>query len=209
MKGSIKIARWVKRRAIQWLCAELAQVEHQRENNYKEYLKTQLKHCGEGVCFNGQVFITGASAIVIGNNVHLGNNAFIRGEGGLEIGDNTHISRSFVLYTINHDYVGKCLPYDENITKKPVHIGKNVWIGMNVCIAPGTTIGNGAIIGMGTVVFGNVPPFAIIGSRPWRQIGERDTIHYARLEQARAYGGVNGAPVELSSQTEVQLPGGI
>ena len=84
--------------------------------------------------------------------------------------------------------------------KKPVYIGRNVWIGMNVCIAPGTSIGDGAIIGMGTVLFGSVPPYAIVGSAPWRQIGTRDISHYDELEQSKAYGGVNGRPLEASKQ---------
>ena len=148
--------------------------------------------CGWGLHINGIVTITGTKQIVIGNNVHIGHGAYICGDGGLEIGDNTHISRNLVLYTMNHDYEGRRLPYDEDMVHKPVKIGRNVWIGMNVCIAPGTTIGDGAIVGMGTVVFGEVPALAIIGSAPWQQVGTRDTGHYARRDGDRAFGGVNG-----------------
>ena len=73
---------------------------------------------------------------VIENNVHIGENAFIRAEGGLFIGENTHVSRNLMLYTVNHNYKGKNVPYDETVIKKPVHIEKNVWIGMNVNILP-------------------------------------------------------------------------
>jgi acetyltransferase-like isoleucine patch superfamily enzyme/2-polyprenyl-3-methyl-5-hydroxy-6-metoxy-1,4-benzoquinol methylase/predicted Ser/Thr protein kinase len=128
----------------------------------------------------------------IGENVHIGNNSYIRAEGGVIIGDNTHISKNFVLYTINHNYEGKNLPYDETFIYKPVWIGKNVWIGMNVCVLPGTIIGDGVIVGMGTVVSGNVPPNIIIASQKWRKIGERNKEHYEYIEQKGCFGGIDG-----------------
>lgn len=158
-------------------------------------LKKKFRHCGVGVHLNGKSRIRGCRFVWIGNNVHIGENAFIRAEGGLEIGDNTHISRNVVIYTINHRFRDSCcLPYDDEVMKKPVRIGRNVWIGMNVCIAPGTRIGDGAIVGMGTVVAGEVPPLAIIGSERWRVLGMRDPAHYRRLDDACAFGGVAGAP---------------
>ena len=155
-----------------------------------------LKSVGHGVRINGRITASGLRNIEVHDNVHIGNNAFIRGEGGLVIGANTHISRNLVLYTINHDFHGRCLPYDDNQIEKPVVIGKNVWIGMNVCIAPGTQIGDGAIIGMGCTVFGDVPAKAIIGNQKWRVLGNRDDEHYERLESQQLYGGANGIPVQ-------------
>ena len=202
MKTLCAVVRRLRFRAIQWLYNQLTQTEQQLREEEKERLKTQFSHCGWGVKLNGRITVTGASSIAIGNNVHIGDNAFIRGDGGLEIGDNTHISRNLVLYTINHDYLGSRLPYDEKQIKKPVRIGQNVWIGMNVCIAPGTTIGDGAIVGMGTVVFGEVPALAIVGCSMWRQIGERERGHYLRLVQAEEYGGVSGWPLDWPSPAE-------
>ena len=152
----------------------------------------KMKRCGQGVGFWGKIRITGADQMVLGDNVHIGENAFIRAEGGLEIGDNTHISRNVVLYTINHRTDGTRIPYDEEYAKKPVSIGRNVWIGMNVCIVPGTTIGHGAIIGMGTVVSGTVPALSIVVGSKSRIVGRRDEEHYRCCEQAMAFGGANG-----------------
>ena len=144
--------------------------------------------------------ITSCENILIGNNVHIGNNAWIRAEGGLTIGDNTHISRNLVLYTINHCYDGCRLPYDEQLAKKPVVIGRNVWIGMNVCIVPGTKIGDGAVIGMGVVVSGEVPPLSIIGNQKWRILGFRNKDDYVRLDKSGKYGGPNGVPFLIETQ---------
>ena len=152
----------------------------------------KLKSCGKNVRINGSLRISGHKNIVLGKNVHIGEGAFIKGEGGLVIGDNTHISRNLLLYTTNHQYEGKRLPYDEKLVVKPVVIGQNVWVGMNVSIAPGTTIGEGAIIGMGTVVSGEVPPLSIIGSEKWRVLGRRDEVRYRTLETQKSYGGPSG-----------------
>ena len=135
--------------------------------------------------------------MVVGHNVHFGDNAFIRAEGGLVIGDNTHISRNLVLYTINHDYDGTRIPYDDRMVEKPVTIGRNVWIGMNVCIAPGTVIGDGAIVALGTAVSGTVPPLAIVGGRKWKVLGMRDESTYKSMDKQKAYGGPDGIPFEL------------
>jgi maltose O-acetyltransferase len=158
-------------------------------------LRQRFGACGDGVRLNGPTFVSNPEQMRVGANVHIGANAFIRAGGGLTIGDNTHISRNLVLYTVNHDYTGNVLPYDELLVPKPVTIGRNVWIGMNVCIAPGTVIGDGAIVGMGTTVSGDVPELAIVGSGAWRQLGHRDVRHYRELDAARAYGGADGRPL--------------
>ena len=155
------------------------------------YLRS-LGAVGPGSHIYGRAVISAPGNVRLGANVHINTGAYIRAEGGLEIGDNTHISRNLLLYTMNHDYMGTALPYDEQMILKPVSIGRNVWIGMNVCIAPGTVIGDGVIVGMGTVVSGEIPPLSIIGSQPCRIIGQRDAEHYRTLDEQGRYGGANG-----------------
>lgn len=172
-------------------------VRHAQKIQGRSVLR-HLKSCGQGVGVWGRLHVTGAENMVVGHNVHFGDNAFIRAEGGLVIGDNTHISRNLVLYTINHDYGGTRIPYDDRMVEKAVTIGRNVWIGMNVCIAPGTVIGDGAIIALGTAVSGTVPPLAIVGGEKWKILGMRDEATYKSLDERRAYGGPDGVPFELS-----------
>jgi maltose O-acetyltransferase len=157
-----------------------------------EYSKRTFGSCGVGVRIHGRLWVTAPERLYVGDNVHINANAFFRAEGGLYIGDNTHISRNLVVYTMNHNYEGECLPYDASRVLKPVRIGRNVWIGMNVVIAPGVTIGDGAIIGMGAVVAQDVPALAIVGSSPQRTLKTRDATHYESLEKARRYGGMSG-----------------
>ena len=165
-----RIIRWFQQRA---------------ESESNRRLMSRLASCGKGVGFSGRIVIRSPKNVVIGNNVHIGDNAWIKGQGGLTIGDNCHISRNFTLYTVNHRYEGNRLPYDEQLVKKPVVIGRNVWIGMNVCVVPGTTIGDGAIIGMGTVVSGDVPSRSIIGSEKWRSWGIGTKMNMINLIKTR------------------------
>lgn len=181
---SARIGRWLRRMIRQ------AELEATRAHN--DSLLHQMRECGHGVGIWGRIHVTGAEHIVVGNNVHIGDNAFIRAEGGLTIGDNTHISRNLVLYTINHRIDGARLPYDDEYVMKPVRIGRNVWIGMNVCIVPGTTIGDGVVVGMGTVVSGEVPALSIVVGSKCRVVGYRDAQHYSAIDLSEAYGGPSG-----------------
>lgn len=157
-----------------------------------EYSKRNFGSCGKGVRIYGRFRVTAPQNLYLGDNVHINDNAFIRAEGGLRIGDHTHVSRNVVIYTMNHEYEGNRLPYDERRVLKPVEIGRNVWIGMNVSIVPGITIGDGAIVGMGSVVNQDVPPLTVIGNQPVRLLKERDSAHYEKLDQDGAYSGVSG-----------------
>lgn len=157
--------------------------------------QTYVKHfaaCGPGLRIYGPCNITSLGSVRAGENVHINRGAFIRANGGLNIGNNVHIARNLTIYTINHNYAGKVLPYDETMIKKPVNIGDNVWIGINVTIVPGVTIGEGAIIGAGSVVTREIPPLAIVGGAPAKVLRYRDAEHYEQLNRENRFGGVDG-----------------
>ena len=158
-------------------------------------LASQLQCCGEGVEFKGRIVVTNPESLLIGDNVHIGENAYFCTRGGLSIGDNTHISRNVTIYTANHDIEGKRLPYDSNYIERPVHIGRNVWIGMNAMICPGAKIEDGAVIGMGTVVSGIVHAGEKFVGAAGRVIGCRDAVHYETHERMECYGGSDGRPI--------------
>lgn len=158
----------------------------------QDKFSTRARAIGKCVRFNGISHIGNIENIEIGDNVHIGDNAYISANGGLYIGDNTHISRNLILYTDNHNYKGKLLPYDNTFIEKKVTIEKNVWIGMNVTILPGTHIKEGSIIGAGSVVSGCIEKFSIYGASLGKVIKKRDKDHYMRLEENKQYGGKNG-----------------
>lgn len=63
--------------------------------------------------------------------------------------------------------------YVDDITKKRVIIGNDVWIGADVRILDGVKIGDGAIVAAGAVVTKDVSPFSIVGGIPAKIIRYR------------------------------------
>lgn len=189
-----KIIRKIIRKIVrdEYFLRELSTVKRQQETLHNNSLLDALQSVGDNVKLNGKTIITDPQSVSIGHNVHIGDDAHFSTQGGLTIGDNTHISRNVTIYTLNHNYLGKALPYDHTGIPKPVAIGKNVWIGMNVSIIPGVRIGDGAVIGMGTVVTHDVPTLGIVGNQSHRILKHRNSDHYDDLEQRGCYGGVNG-----------------
>lgn len=172
--------------------------------------KADFASCGRGVRIYGRFKVTAPRNLHVGDNVHINANALLRAEGGLFIGDNVHISRNLVVYTLNHNYAGACLPYDCDTVEKPVRIERNVWIGINVVVVPGVTIGEGAIVGMGTVVSRDVAPLEVVGSPPPRVLKCRDAEHYRAVDTAGHYGGMSGyrwreAPLQVASASSPDL----
>ncbi|SFB59643.1 hypothetical protein SAMN03159496_05570 [Rhizobium sp. NFR07] len=53
---------------------------------------------------------------------------------------------------------------------RPIEIGSDVWIGDGVFIARGVTIGDGAAVAARSVVVKDVPPYAVVGGAPAREI---------------------------------------
>ncbi len=165
-------------------------------------LLSRAKAKGQHVYLNGRFHCSGVEHLELGENVHINDNAYFRAEGGLYIGDNAHLSRNLVIYTVNHEYTGEALPYDNQMIKRSVRIDKNVWIGMNVCILPGVHIHEGAIIGMGAVVTKDVPKCAIVGGNPARVLKYRDIEHYNYLEGSGRYAGINGVPISKAQAAQ-------
>jgi len=128
-----------------------------------------------GLHLEGKIMLIYGENLTLGRNVHIGADAFINCKGGVTIGDHSILSRGITIYSYDHNFKNpSCLPYDDEVIFKPVHIGRYVWIGMNATIAPGTEIGDGAVIGMGSVVSGNIPENAIVVSPKTRIIGYRE-----------------------------------
>lgn len=110
-----------------------------------------------------------------GKNIKIGKNVFINAccrfqdQGGIEIGDGSLIGHNTTIATLNHDFNPA---KRQNLTPRPVKIGKNVWIGSDCTILPGVEIGDGAIIGAGSVVTKSIPAYTIAVGNPARVMKE-------------------------------------
>ena len=161
-----------------------------------------IKSIGEGcnIPLGSEFFFL--ENLVLGNNVHIMPGCFINARGGITIGDNAHLARRVTIYSYSHNYEGVALPYDDTAIEKPVTIGRNCWLGMNVNVIPGVTIGEGAIIQLGATVVEDVPALAIYGVSRGNVIKYRNEKDYRRLDEAGAFGGVNGVPIFATGESE-------
>lgn len=117
----------------------------------------------------------------IGDDCHF-NGFKIYGRGKVVMGNRVHVAKGLQIFTTNHNYEGKKLPYDETTIDKDVTIADNVWIGADVTILGGISIGEGAIIQAGSVVVNDIPALGIAGGHPAHVFKYRNDEHYYKLK---------------------------
>lgn len=120
--------------------------------------------------------------IQIGQDTLVGEKATLDGRkqlpnsnGGLIIGDHVDIASDVMIWTSQHDLESETWAAIE----EKVVVEDYVFIGPRSIILPGVTIGKGAIVAAGAVVTKDVPPFAIVGGTPAKEIGKRKTKQLA------------------------------
>src|SRR6056297_3407220 len=92
---------------------------------------------------NGLTLLTKTTRV--GQNVNF-NGMIVRGTGRCSFGDNFHSAQKCYILTVNHNFQGRAIPYDDTYIIKDVIIEDNVWLGFNVIVLGGVRIGEGAII---------------------------------------------------------------
>lgn len=152
-----------------------------RQKFYTARVRRQCASAGVDLRVNGRS--------TVGKNTYLGDHVNFNGmlilNGECRIGNYFHSGRGCQILNQNHDYEGKCIPYDDQTVYKKVTIEDCVWLGNNVIIVGNAHIGEGAIIQAGSVVTGDIPKCAIAGGNPAKVFKYRDIEHY---EQCKADG---------------------
>lgn len=90
---------------------------------------------------------------------------------GAIIGPNEHPTNAPLTHPLAYN------PHAFNAGLSPARLGHDVWVGANVVILCGVDVGPGAIVAAGAVVTRDVPPFAVVGGVPAKQIGSRPPNH--------------------------------
>jgi acetyltransferase-like isoleucine patch superfamily enzyme len=107
---------------------------------------------GRRAHFEGYCSVSAARSVTIGANVLFGANVAVR--------DHDHGSSRQAIH-----------PLELPLTVAPVSIGDYAWLGQNVVILKGVDVGAHAVVGANSVVTHSVPPGAVMGGVPARQIG--------------------------------------
>lgn len=158
------------------------QKEYNLKMAYHAFKGANLDHVKLGSELDKRFEIRHPNNLSIGYKSVVSGDLFINALGGVKIGKYCHIAKGLTIYSHNHNWKSEeFIPYDDKNILKSVRIGDCVWIGCNVTISPGVQIGNGAIISSGAVVFGEIPPCAIVRGNPANVIGFRNKEVFEKL----------------------------
>ena len=102
----------------------------------------------------------------IGRNVYIGGFSEVNAtKSEISIGDNCDIA-SFVSINVADSHL-KTIGLSEEIVRKPIYIGENVFIGSHTVIKGGASIGSNSVIAAGTIVDSNpIPPYSLVSGNP-------------------------------------------
>jgi maltose O-acetyltransferase len=103
--------------------------------------------------------------VQLGRGVIIGPRCTIGAASAVVMGDHVHLSKGVYVETAGLDFSAP-LPYPH--IHQPITIGEGVWIGADAIILGGVTIGAGSIVGAGAVVSKDVPPGSIVIGSPSR-----------------------------------------
>lgn len=138
-------------------------------------IRKMAKSCGRNVSIKKHNYLFRIKGLSIGNNVCIHEACYINAVGGLTIGDNVSIGHGSDILTFNHQWSDPSLPIKYNeVVKKSVTIGNDVWIGVGTKIMAGVNIGDRTIVAAGAVVTKDVKSHTIVGGCPARFIKSID-----------------------------------
>ena len=134
-------------------------------------IRKMAKSCGQNVSIKKHIYLFHIKELSIGNNVCIHEGVYINAAGGLTIGDNVSIGHGSDILTFNHQWYDPSTPIKYNdVVKKGVTIGNDVWIGVGAKIMAGVNIGDRTIVAAGAVVTKDVMSHTIVGGCPARLI---------------------------------------
>lgn len=144
--------------------------------NYTHVTPLRQVHRGPGCNISPNVSFSNPERISLGARVSIGARCTLwagPAQGRIEIGDDVLFAPEVMITAANYRYNDGQPVTAQAMDEADVVIGRDVWLGAKVVVLPGTRIGDGAIIAAGAVLRGDVPPLAIMGGVPAKQIGTR------------------------------------
>lgn len=106
----------------------------------------------------------------IGNNVSIQEKCFLSAYGGITIGNNVSIGRGCSFFSSEHDYANGEIIRNNQIIKKKLDIGNNIWIGANCTVLGGVTINDRVVVGAMSLVNKNVLSNNVVVGVPAKKI---------------------------------------
>ncbi|MDR9827299.1 acyltransferase [Vibrio sp. FNV 38] len=110
----------------------------------------------------------------IGTNSYVGLYSYVNGD--VTLGEDILIGPNVSIVASNHLFEPSTQSFSgrSDLTEGKVVIEDGVWLTTGVVITPGVTIGKCSLVCANSVVTSNVPPYAIMGGTPAKQLGRID-----------------------------------
>jgi len=130
----------------------------------------------KGFCWlQPNVSLVNSQNVSSGKNLAINSGSYINGAGGIEFGDNVIVSPNVVISSGEHQFKDRLTPIIiQEIKKRKVTIGSDVWIGANVVVLPGMELAVGTVVGAGAVVTKSTKSYWVVAGVPAKKIGERN-----------------------------------
>ncbi|MHA3702394.1 acyltransferase [Jatrophihabitans sp. YIM 134969] len=121
---------------------------------------------GDGCRVNRFVRFTGTGVVTIGAQTLL-NGCWIGSWEAVDVGERCLLANCEITDSDFHnvDPASRHEPAAAS-TRRPVHLGDNVWVGSRALVLKGSTIGDDSVVGAGSVVRGLVPSRVVAVGNP-------------------------------------------
>lgn len=139
----------------------------------RAFRRTLLRCFGATVSSSANVYpsarIHAPWKLTLGRRVCIGPKVELYNVAKITIEDDATVSQYSYLCTASHDIHSP----GRELISKPIHVCRGVWVFAGAMIAPGVTLSEGAVVGARALVTRDVPPYAVYGGNPAREIGTR------------------------------------
>ena len=133
------------------------------------FLRALGARLGRGVTVFRGTTVIGVQHLALGERVQVGFRVVLDARGGLSVSHDVLLSSDVQLLTARHNLDSP----DFEREVEPIVIGDHAWVGTRAVVLAGVTVNRGGVVAAGAVATRDVPPRAIVGGVPARQVGER------------------------------------
>ena len=168
-----KLKRWLAEFYLRRSRVEFSDVPYFFGRPWPRFEVEGTLRLGREICFREArmpiaLTVRDGATMEIGDGCYFNDGVNICATERVVVGDHCLIGSYVTIYDTDFHVV---TPKDQ-VVKRPVTIGRNVWIGDRVQVLAGATIGDHSVIGAGAIVRGAIPPRVVAAGVPAKVIKE-------------------------------------
>ena len=135
-------------------------------------LRPAFQACGANLQVARRVTVNFTNRVDMGKDVYLATGCWLNAAGGIVLEDGVQVGPYAALVSADHTLAAGSYRFGP-ASARPIRICRGSWIAAHATVTKGITIGRGALVAANSVATRNVPPFAMVGGVPAREIQKR------------------------------------